>query len=72
MQQQIRSWIKYVIFAGIFTTALNLVFLAVPVYMLVVYDRVLYSFSQATLYTLGVFVLLSLAVTAAWSSSATG
>jgi PrtD family type I secretion system ABC transporter len=62
MQQQIRSWIKYVIFAGIFSTALNLVFLAVPVYMMVVYDRVLFSFSQATLYTLGVFVLLSLVV----------
>jgi PrtD family type I secretion system ABC transporter len=64
MQQQIRSWIKYVIFAGIFSTVLNLVFLAVPVYMLVVYDRVLFSFSQATLYTLGVGVLISLAVMA--------
>jgi ATP-binding cassette, subfamily C, bacterial EexD len=62
MQQMIRSWIKYVMVAGIFSTALNLVFLAVPLYMLVVYDRVLFSFSEATLVTLGIGVIISLVV----------
>lgn len=65
MQQMIRTWMKYVIFTGVFSFALNLVFLAVPVYMLVVYDRVLYSFSTATLVTLGIGVLISLAAMAA-------
>jgi PrtD family type I secretion system ABC transporter len=65
MQQQMkRSWIKYMVSAGIFKTALNLVYLAIPVYMSVVYDRVLYSFSAATLYTLGAGMLICLLVMA--------
>lgn len=65
MQQLIRTWTKYMIFAGIFTTAFNLIYLAVPLYMLVVHDRVLFSFSTATLYTLGAGLVISLAVMAA-------
>jgi ATP-binding cassette, subfamily C, bacterial EexD len=64
MQQLIKSWGAYILPAGIFTTALNLVFLAVPVYMLVVHDRVLYSFSTATLVTLGTGIIISLAAVA--------
>jgi ATP-binding cassette, subfamily C, bacterial EexD len=64
MQQLIRTWTKYMIFAGIFTTAFNLVYLAVPLYMLVVHDRVLFSFSTATLFSLGAGLAISLAVMA--------
>jgi PrtD family type I secretion system ABC transporter len=64
MQQMIRTWTRYVIFAGVFTTAVNLVFLAVPLYMMVVHDKVLFSFSAPTLYTLGIGLLISLVVMA--------
>ena len=59
------TWKNYVLFAGIIGIALNLIFLAVPIYMLVVYDRVLYSFSTATLVTLAGGVLISLVAVAA-------
>ncbi|MEX1300311.1 MAG: ATP-binding cassette domain-containing protein [Desulfotignum sp.] len=65
MQQLMKSWVTYILPAGIFNTALNLVFLAVPVYMLVVHDRVLFSFSTATLVTLGTGIMISLAAVAA-------
>ncbi|WP_041279354.1 type I secretion system permease/ATPase [Desulfobacula toluolica] len=60
MQTIIKSWFKYFIFVGFFGVCINLIYLAMPVYMMVVYDRVLFSFSRATLYTLSVGVLISL------------
>ena len=62
MQEIIKSWFKYFIFVGFFGICINLIYLAVPIYMMIVYDRVLYSFSQATLYTLGAGVLISLLI----------
>ena len=62
MQEMIKSGIRFFIGAGFFGICINLIYLAVPVYMMIVYDRVLFSSSQATLYTLGAGVLISLLV----------
>ena len=60
MQEMIKSGFKFFIGAGFFGICINLIYLAVPVYMMIVYDRVLFSSSQASLYTLGAGVLISL------------
>lgn len=60
MQKMIRAWFKYLIFAGIFGCCVNLIYLALPVYIMVVYDRVLFSFTRVSLYALGAGVLLCL------------
>jgi len=60
MRDILKSWIKsfmFVVFLGICT---NVLYLAVPLYMMVTYENSLYSFSMATLATLGVGVLISL------------
>ena len=60
MRDILKSWFKYFIFVCFFGVCINLIYLAVPVYMMIVYDRVLFSFSKATLFTLsaGVFIAL--------------
>lgn len=60
MQKMIRAWLKYLIFAAIFGCCVNLIYLALPVYIMVVYDRVLFSFTRASLYALGAGVLICL------------
>lgn len=60
MQNIIKSWFKYFLIIGFFGICINLLYLSIPIYMMVVYDRVLFSFSKATLYTLSVGVLISL------------
>lgn len=62
MQNLIKSWFKYFIFVGLFGLCINLIYLSIPIYMMIVYDRVLFSFSRATLYALSVGVLISLIV----------
>lgn len=62
MQNLIKSWFKYFLFIGFFGVCINLLYLVIPIYMMVVYDSVLFSFSKATLYTLSVGVLISLIV----------
>lgn len=52
MKGMVKWWLKYVGFICFFGTCINLLFLGVPVYLMVVYDRVLFSFSQETLYSL--------------------
>ncbi|WP_020588597.1 type I secretion system permease/ATPase [Desulfobacter curvatus] len=64
MQYTMKSWLKYFLFAGIFNICLNVVYLSVPFYIMIVYDRALYSFSRSTLYTLSAGVLICLVVTA--------
>lgn len=60
MRNILKSWSNYFIFVCFFGVCVNLIYLAVPVYMMIVYDRVLFSFSKATLVTLsaGVFIAL--------------
>lgn len=65
MQQITKTWMKYFLFAGVFTACINLIYLGIPFYMMVVYDRALFSFSRATLYTLSAGVLTCLVVMAA-------
>jgi len=64
MQTMIKSWLNYVLIVGVFGVCSNLIYLALPIFMMIVYDRVLYSFSMATLATMIVGVLISLLVMA--------
>lgn len=59
MQTISRAWVKYFIFAGVFGFCVNLVYLALPIYMMVIYDKVLFSFSTASLFTLATGVVIS-------------
>jgi len=60
MQEILKSWFKCFIFICFFGICINLIYLAVPIYMMVIYDSVLFSFSQATLFTLSAGLLISL------------
>ncbi len=62
MQTMIKSWVKYCIVVAGFGICSNLTYLALPIYIMIVYDRVLFSFSMATLATMSVGVLISLAI----------
>jgi PrtD family type I secretion system ABC transporter len=57
-----KLWRKYFIFAGIFSLLVNILSLTLPLYILVIYDRVLYTFSQPTLVTLSLAAVFSLCV----------
>jgi len=62
MREMLKSWFNYFVFVCFFGIFINLIYLAVPVYMVIVYDRVLFSFSQATLFTLSAGLFISLIV----------
>ena len=62
MQTMIKSWVKYCIIIGLFGVGSNLIYLALPIYIMIVYDRVLFSFSIATLATMSVGLLISLII----------
>lgn len=64
MQHIIKSWVKYFIIVGIFGLCMNLIYLALPIYMMVIYDKVLFSFSTASLSTLTVGIMISLVIVA--------
>lgn len=60
MKVMMRNRLRYFLFAGMISTCMNLIYLALPVYMMITYDRVLFSSSKATLYTLSIGVLICL------------
>ncbi len=60
MRTMMKSWLKYFVVAGIFGISANLIYLAVPISMMTIYDRVLFSFSFSTLTTMIVGVLICL------------
>lgn len=62
MQMILKSWLKYFLVAGLFTFCGNVLYLALPLYMMIVYDRVLFSFSVATLMTMIVGAFICLAI----------
>ncbi|MGD9947257.1 MAG: type I secretion system permease/ATPase [Desulfobulbus sp.] len=62
MHMMMKSWLKYFLIAGLFALCSNLLYLALPIYMMVLYDRVLFSFSVATLITMIVGVLFCLLI----------
>jgi PrtD family type I secretion system ABC transporter len=43
---------------------MNLIYLALPIYMMVIYDKVLFSFSTASLFTLATGIMISLVIMA--------
>lgn len=60
MQERMSFGPGYMVSAAVFTCCANLIYLSVPIYMMVVYDKALFSFSRATLYTLSVGLIVSL------------
>jgi PrtD family type I secretion system ABC transporter len=60
----IRSCLRHMVFAGVFSALLNLLYLAPTLYMLQVYDRVVPSRGKVTLVLLTLGVLSALAVLA--------
>lgn len=62
MKIMMKNRLRYFLFAGVLSTCMHLIYLALPVYMMITYDRVLFSFSKATLYTLSTGVLICLFV----------
>lgn len=64
MQHIIKSWVKYFIIVGIFGLCMNLIYLALPIYMMVIYDKVLFSFSTASLSTLAAGIMISFVIVA--------
>jgi PrtD family type I secretion system ABC transporter len=67
MQKQMTFGPGYFVTAGVFISCVNLIYLSVPIYMMIVYDKALYSFSRSTLYTLSAGLLVALtALVALW------
>lgn len=64
MQHIVKSWVKYFIVVGIFGLCMNLIYLALPIYMMTIYDKVLFSFSTASLFTLATGIMISLVMMA--------
>lgn len=60
MQKRMKFRTGYVLFVAVFSTCANLIYLSVPIYMMIVYDKVLFSFSRSTLYTLSAGLLIAL------------
>src|SRR5262245_24558456 len=63
-RQAVRACRSYFMNAGVFSLAINRLYLAGPLYMLQVYDRVISSASEVTLVMLTVVLLLAFAVLA--------
>jgi PrtD family type I secretion system ABC transporter len=55
----VRSCRRYLVTAGLFSLGINLLYLAAPLYMLQIYDRVISSASQTTLIMLTIAVLMA-------------
>ena len=62
MRDHLKFWFKYFAFISFLGICVNLIYLIVPIYMMVIYDRVLYSFSPATLITLSALTFFSLII----------
>jgi ATP-binding cassette, subfamily C, bacterial EexD len=54
-----KLWFRYLGFVCFLGICINLLYLAVPIYIMVVYDKVLYSFSASSLTTLTLGLLLA-------------
>jgi ABC-type protease/lipase transport system fused ATPase/permease subunit len=63
MKDYLKKWIKkYFIHAGLFSFFINVFNLTIPIYMLAIYDRVLFSYSIPTLLTLTAGAVLAIIV----------
>ena len=43
MRDHVKFWFKYFAFVSFFEVCINLIYLIVPIYMMVVHDRVLFQ-----------------------------
>ncbi len=59
------TWRTYFFIIAGFSFCMNLIYLCLPLYMMIVYDRVLFSFSRVSLFALGVGLLICLGFVAA-------
>ena len=62
MRLLLKKWMRYFVFAGIFSLFINTLNLTFPIYMLAIYDKVLVSRSMPTLITVTIGALLALLV----------
>ena len=62
MREFLKKWMKFFFVAGFFSLFINLLMLTFPIYMLSIYERVLYSYSMPTLYTLTIGAVIALIV----------
>ncbi len=62
MRKFLIKWLKYFVFAGVFSFFINLLYLTFPIYMLSIYDRVLVSYSMPTLITITAAALFALVI----------
>ncbi len=60
-----KTWRTYFFIIAGFSLCMNLIYLCLPLYMMIVYDRVLFSYSRASLFALGVGLLICLGFVAA-------
>ncbi|RUW33570.1 hypothetical protein EOA60_07480, partial [Mesorhizobium sp. M1A.F.Ca.IN.020.06.1.1] len=57
VREALRACRRYFLFAAVFSLAINLLYLASPLYMLQIYDRVVTSGSETTLVMLTLVLL---------------
>ena len=62
MRRFLKRWLKYFIFAGVFSMFINTLYLTFPLYMLVIYVRVLQGSNFSTLYAVTIGALTALLV----------
>lgn len=62
MNIMVKSWFRYFIFVCFFGIGINMLYLSIPLYLMVVTDKVLFSFSIPTLAALTTGILFTLGV----------
>jgi PrtD family type I secretion system ABC transporter len=62
MRLLLKKWMRYFVFAGIFSLFINTLNLTFPIYMLAIYDKVLVSRSMPTLITVTIGAVFALLV----------
>ncbi|MBM9521118.1 type I secretion system permease/ATPase [Desulforhopalus vacuolatus] len=62
MKSLLKKWMRYFVFAGIFSLFINTLNLTFPIYMLAIYDKVLVSRSMPTLITVTIGAMFALLV----------
>ena len=62
MKSLLKKWMRYFVFAGIFSLFINALNLTFPIYMLAIYDKVLVSRSMPTLITVTIGAIFALVV----------
>lgn len=62
MRHMLRKWLKYFFFAGLFSLAVNGLYLTLPLYVLVLFEKVLDSYSFSSLLTISVGAVFALLI----------